>query len=396
MLIAWEEYWWNNITGPHQIVTSVAGGLLDKKTVVLQVPSDLPWRHEMRRTVQALVKQNNGFSDTNIEVVDAVDENLADNDPGKYLLNRFGMYEIQNGYRAKSGLSLQDYIIRHKVLKNTIVWVKGLTEAQTEKWVRFCKGYNSDELSNGLFVLECVHKSEPSDSRNLTYVSFDRHVRRYDLQLFNSILLDNQGFYPDLWKQYISTLAAYLCVNDGEVAEQYIRLCDFLRDEPIAGLGKIIDSGGFERRGTDPASTHVLALYRTGKIEDLTKRIWAAQLHILFPLIEMRRTEVIRVLEPELKNCLSNHRVEQFDQVISNPMEIEFGTLIYLMARYDDAGYRWIHVPDEQLRSDIHFLRDCRNTLAHGNVCSVDAVRRLFECSIPPIVISGYSASRVS
>ena len=46
--VSWEEFWWNNITGAHVVVSKVADALLENKMVILKVPSDLPWRHSMR------------------------------------------------------------------------------------------------------------------------------------------------------------------------------------------------------------------------------------------------------------------------------------------------------------------------------------------------------------
>ena len=32
-MMNWEEYWWNNITGPQQVIRSVVDGLLDKTII---------------------------------------------------------------------------------------------------------------------------------------------------------------------------------------------------------------------------------------------------------------------------------------------------------------------------------------------------------------------------
>ena len=43
----------------------------------------------------------------------------------------------------------------------------------------------------------------------------------------------------------------------------------------------------------------------------------------------------------------------------------------------DDYGYRMFYVSDEELRKEIHFLRDCRNTLAHGSACTASQVKQI-------------------
>jgi len=373
----WEEYWWNNITGPQQVVRSVVDGLLDKKPVILRVPSDLPWRHTMRRSVEALIKERHSAIDLGIRFIDAVDMRIGDADPGRFLLEQFGLREVQNGYRSRSGQTIQNYLIKQDVLKNLVIWVKGLTEAQAEQWIKFCRDYKCKDLNHGLFVIECSQYPKSLDIGNMARVTFSNHVRQYDLQLFNSILLDSQIIYNDDWKRYIAALASHLCVNDAEVSELYIRLCDFKQEEPIIGFEKILECGEFERRGADEGSTHILALCRHQDIEELERRTWAAQLLVLFPMIELRRTQIIVQLYAEIEKCLSTGLIKQYGEVIYDPADVEFGTLVYMMALGDEYGYRTLYVPDENLRREIHFLRDCRNTLAHGSSCTVSQVKQI-------------------
>ena len=42
MNIRWDDFWWNNITGPHVVVSRVANALLENSMVVLRVPSVFP------------------------------------------------------------------------------------------------------------------------------------------------------------------------------------------------------------------------------------------------------------------------------------------------------------------------------------------------------------------
>ena len=48
----WSEFWWSHITGSHMVVSNVVESLLEKSTVVLEVPEDLPWRQEMRSVIE--------------------------------------------------------------------------------------------------------------------------------------------------------------------------------------------------------------------------------------------------------------------------------------------------------------------------------------------------------
>lgn len=71
----WEEFWWNHITGPNVVVSSVVSALLNGKMVVLKVPSDLPWRHSMRSAVHTAFSERSDCSDVVTELIDLRNEN---------------------------------------------------------------------------------------------------------------------------------------------------------------------------------------------------------------------------------------------------------------------------------------------------------------------------------
>lgn len=98
----WEEFWWNNITGPHVVVTNVATALLENKMVVLKVPSDLPWRHSMRGAIHTAFQERTDSSEIVIEPIDIIDDNPENIEPGRFILNRFASSLVSRGYRGCS------------------------------------------------------------------------------------------------------------------------------------------------------------------------------------------------------------------------------------------------------------------------------------------------------
>lgn len=373
----WQYFWWNNITGPHKAVVGVAEALLSNSTVILKVPTDLPWRRPMRSTIEEQIRNMSGSGNTIITQIDIADECDPNDDPGRYLLKRFAKSDVFRGYREKSGISIQDYMIRHNVLKDTIIWIKGVDKGQASKWLKFCQGYKGTSVEAGLFVVELHEQVNFVEAKNIQTIVFDECVREYDLQLFNSFVLDEQSTYNDRWKSYISTLAASLCKTDAEVSELYLRLTDFRSEDPLTGIEKIAELPDFERRGEDSNSTHVLNLWRMGKKSELKRRVWKAQLQVLFPIVEMLRIKLIKELEDEIRRCLSERYVLQFGEQITDPYDLEFGTLTWLMAKKDDNWMRYLYVPDENTRYRIRFLKECRNCLAHTDCCTVEQVREL-------------------
>lgn len=372
----WQEFWWNSITGPHKAVTAVAEALLSNSTVILKVPTDLPWRRPMRSAIEEHIRSMSGSVDTIITQLDVADECSPADEPGRYLLSRFARSDVFRSYREKSGISIQDYMIRNGVLKDTILWVKGLDSVQAAKWLKFSQGYKGS-IEDGLFVLEVHEQINLGGAKNIQAVVFDAYVREYDLQVFNSFVLDEQNAYSDSWKKYASAVAASLCKTDAEVSELYLRLVDLQKDDPIAGIEALAALPDLARRGEDASSTHILNLWRRGDTAELERRVWEAQLQVLFPLLEMLRTRIIDELREPLTECLREHPISQFGAPVTDPYDLEFGTLVWLMGKTDEYAMRYLYVPDEALRQRIRFLRDCRNCLAHTSCCSVEQVSEL-------------------
>lgn len=377
----WQDFWWNNITGPHKAVTGVAEALLSNSTVILKVPADLPWRRPMRSAIEEQIRNMSGSGNTIITQIDVADECAPDVDPGRYLLHRFAKSDVFRSYREKSGVSIQNYMIRNSVLRDTIIWIKGVDKGQASKWLKFCQGYKGASVEDGLFVLEVHEKLALVEAKNIQTVIFEECVREYDLQLFNSFVLDEQNTYNDRWKKYISTVAASLCKTDAEVSELYLRLMDLRTEDPLSGIERIAELPDFARRGEDAQSTHVLTLWRKGGKAELYRRVWEAQLQVIFPILEMHRVNIIKNLETDIQRCLQEHPVYQFGVPITDPYDLEFGTLDYLMTKQDENWMRYLYVPDEAMRVRIRFLKECRNSLAHTNCCTVDQVNELMSLS---------------
>lgn len=374
---SWEEFWWNKITGAHVVVANVANALLENSTAVLKVPSDLPWRHSMRSTIQTEFQNRNDSRDVVIEPVDAIDDNPEDLDPGRFILQRYAPSAISRGYREKSKISIQEYIAQHGVIKNRIIWVKGLDAKSANSWIKFCRGFLPKTVPDGLFVLEIHGSVNISDSKHLRVIDFNSCVSSYDVQLFNSFVLDDEEVHTDIWKKYISTSAALVCDVDAEVSELLLRIVDFETEDAIAGVKRISELPDFERRGQEDNSKHVLWYYRNNKKNELEHRIWSAQVQVLFPIIELERVQIIRTWDSTIEEVLNKHEVLQYGERIIQSMDVELGTLCYMMARRVTYDAYMLHIPDDEVRERIKFLHECRNLLAHVSCCPPEYVAKL-------------------
>ncbi len=304
---SWNEFWWRNITGPHVVVAKVSEALLDNHMVVLSVPTDLPWRHSMRGTIQTAFRDRLDASDIVIELIDVVDDNPDGIDPGRFILSRFASSTISRGYREKSRFSIQDYITAKNVIKNRIIWVKGLKGVTAEHWIKFCRGFGHRPVQDGLFVLEVQGEICQVDLKPLELIDYSDYVSNYDVQLFNSFVLDDQDKYPDVWKKYIASVVASICDTDAEVSAELLETVDFLECSAIEGVKSIAGSPEYARRGTEESSKHVLWYSRNNKTAELEHRLWSAQVQVLFPIIEMERISLIEKWHDIIQDALDNN-----------------------------------------------------------------------------------------
>ena len=377
--VSWEEFWWNNITGAHSLVSAVAVELLESRNVVLNVPSDIPWRHSMRSAISTYFQEKNDFRDIIIQPIDAVDDNHELLEPGRFILSRFASLSVSKGYREKSKVTIQDYISQKGVIRNQIIWVKGLSGKTAEQWVKFCKAFSTNSIADGLFVLEVQGGLHTADTKHLRTIEFNECVSSYDVQLFNSFILDEQRIYTENWKKYISATAALVCGIDAEVSELLLRVTDFKRESPIDGIQRIAEMPDFERRGTNDQSKHVLWSIRNKQNSVIEYSIWAAQVQVLFPIIEMERVSIIQKWNTQIKDALEDNTITQYGEIIKNPMDVELGTLCYMMSHRKNADLYLLYLPDETDRNRVRFLHECRNLLAHVSCCSPEQIVALLD-----------------
>jgi hypothetical protein len=170
-----------------------------------------------------------------------------------------------------------------------------------------------------------------------------------------------------------------VCDTDAEISEALISCGNLTREAVSDVLLRLSSMPEYERRGVAPNSTHILRLCRIGDMETIEKKIWAAQVQILFPIIELERIQIIQEWYERIDYSLSHQDVYQYGNQITNPIDVELGTLSYLLSKKTDDNQRGLYIPDDAIRDRIRFLHDCRNQLAHATICSQDQVKTLLD-----------------
>lgn len=175
-------------------------------------------------------------------------------------------------------------------------------------------------------------------------------------------------------------MAARLCGTDAEFAAALLEDVHFRHVQPdLEQLGALAEKHGF-RRGAASAG-HIMCHILNGDREEITRRIWAAQVQVLFPLIELETSDIVHRFEKEITEALQAEKVDQYGNRITDIGDVEIGTLYYMMTtrRKSDKENYLLYVREESLREKITDLHELRNRLAHGKLCSPEEADRLMS-----------------
>ena len=96
-------------------------------------------------------------------------------------------------------------------------------------------------------------------------------------------------------------------------------------------------------------------------------------------MIELERVELIGRYERQIREVLASGGITQYNQILQEPMDVELGTLSYLMGAKMEDGFYALYIPSEEDRKRIRFLHTCRNQLAHASCCTPEQVEQLLK-----------------
>ena len=349
-------FWWQ-LPGPQQFLSGVVNDLRDGKNVVLCLPEHPP------EGFQAAL--NRALSDTDGWLWNrfTVDPNGKDS-PAAQLFARFVPdASPETIFSART-------LIREPSFTEHLIWLDGLTPSTWRVWKDFLEGYTHllrsvPQFRPSLFVVPLIGDLIPPAEDVCLSVQYWRGcVRYFDMLLFASGLLGAKHL-PDLHRQLAVSATANVALWDPAVA---VRLAaedikTILAPQPV--LREIAIERGWEMgvtslawyKGTSDSMDgrdriHSAILAADGN--EIGRRIWRAQVSVLFPYIEECRQDILGRL----------------GKVLRVPYQTPFGTITNI---YDlEIGHidnqiktGGISAPPE-LCGMISRLREIRNALAHS------------------------------
>lgn len=369
-------FWWTNVPGPHSALVSAADALSASRSVVLKAPAELSWSATMRGVLEESFKSRTGAYDVSVTRVSAADCPPG-TDPGRFLLGRYASPADVKRYRPGGRVTVQDFLRTNGILTNRLVWIYGLDANSAENWLRFVRGYNARGPQDGLFVLEGTSEIPDADSQRVETVDLGARISRDDVQLFTHFVLGTDSAQGAGWADYTAAVTSRVCGTDAWLAAR-------IAEDPafrVLGVLKVLTdlATSEEYAGHGTARDHPFTLIRNGETDAIMHSVWEAQVQVLFPIIELERMSIVDAWDDSIQRALGQDPVERFGVRITEAGDAELGALVYMMAhRIGPAEYQ-LYLPSEEVRERISFLHDCRNRLAHTDVCSPDAVSLLLD-----------------
>lgn len=374
------DVWWTNVTGPQMLIKSVVDALSDNRSVLLELPALTPWPNRMRELVADIAQGELDLEGSTFDVLFAEDFDDGQS-PVDALLDRYALVDVRHGYRAS--FDAASYLLEHQVLKDRVIWVTGLGPEQVEAWMRLVRNWSPNSPSDGLFIIETMGQRaslrERGSAEGARYatVAYGEMVGDYSVSLFNGLLVEELSSasltVPE--KRYCASLLSHVCGGDVEVSDAVSGNIERLLENALDCVCSV--AGCFESSRGECDRNNVLTIARKGEEGLINHRVWEAQVEVLFPILEARRLAVIARLHDRIDEALKEYEVYQFGERVTEPEDVELGTLVYLMSARGGDGQRLLYVPDEAQRNEIHLLRDCRNNIAHHKPCEWEKVKCL-------------------
>lgn len=357
--------WWQ-LPGPSRFVDRIVDDLRDGRHVVVELPEHAP--PGLDAAIRARVGQEI-WAWTRFRIPDRSRQGPA---PAEHLFARFVPHSGPRTLRDAAALAREECFHGH------LIWLEATEADNWVAWRDFLVDYGQAcrsraFLERSLFVVPLVGAiaaEAPVEDVCIARHRWDAAVDSLDTLLYTADLLRDQPL-PGLQKRLVGAVTAGLALWDPAVSESFAREPLAAITDPLPTLRAIAEERGWAQTRLQPDGrswqlglTHqfdgaervhsaLLAINGSSNTE-LTRRIWSAQVGVLFPFIEERRHELL----DRLNGVLTVPFTTSFGTVIADARDLEFGHIDSQIGRLD--------LPvDAATRRLIAQLHDIRNQLAH-------------------------------
>lgn len=344
-----DNIWWRQIIKANHFINDISTNILQGKSIILHLPVFVPWRDTMYDLLEGVLHMES--PEYRLDYIDCPPrERYPSGDVGQFLLEKYCKKEKRSSYRPSE--TYAEFLAKSDdiVLNSHYVWIKNVLVDDVEKWGRFIVDYNKNlpkGHSGAVFILEVQgNTGRIKQFKGVRYISMDESIDAYDRYAFCT-LASTDVSVPASLRPYLAELVSSVCQDDVELCALCISRWDAFIENPANCLKTICQdetrSDGSEFEPHLDSTT-------------INPLIWEAQIKILFPIIEKFRSGFIKDHYTAIMNTLPIKNSN--GETIDNPVDVELGTLIYLVGQK-----RIVLTTKEYERIDK--FRKIRNDLAH-------------------------------
>jgi hypothetical protein len=364
------RFWWL-LPGPAEFIRGVADELREGRNLVLLLPRHLP--DGLADAVRA--ERFPGGDGDSWRRLAPTPEGPS---PARQIAERF-LQSVPSGPVDASWLASQEHFA------GKVVWLEELAEEIWLPWRDFLAAYAHASRSRSLldrtvFVAELiglVPSAAPVEDVALAVRRWSGAVELLDQLLYVTQLMRDRRMPPlqrDIYGGVISRLALW----DPEVSEALIDLPLQQVLQPNEALAALAKRRGWTTLSQDPdicwregivdhvgggAQVHSAVLAAAGDsrgADEVSRRIWSAQVGVLLPYVEGRRRELLERVDGQL---IGPFRFSD-GLVVQDPRDLEIGQIEYQLT------LRGRKVPPV-----VSILKQIRNRLAHLEVVGVELLQ---------------------
>ena len=346
------EWWWA-LPDPAKFETQFCEAVVEGRHILLDDAKNILWPEVFRERCKRKLNQLwENFDASEISVTVS---------PGAALLEKYALDKAtQNGYREISGKSIEEYLIENNVLRNRIIWVNNIPAAQIDQWVECVKRCSPQNTQGGALVIECPKKlAVKSKMKNCVILNYADMIQDYDNYAFCFQLLTDSGNQAPLTViRYLTSILSRLFPLNVQ------KTIDVIAENTTALLNFSLDD--FER------------IFGEVEKDVLEHILWQAQLQEIFPIIETGRLHFLKkhksVLE-QLWDKKPNLRKTPYGE-LSGTDDLEIAGLKYWFKEWNKAYSHKVQKEDVEIVDTLH---ECRNVLAHLNVCTPTDIKAVLD-----------------
>ncbi len=355
------KFWWQ-LPGPNSFLNKIINDIRDGRNIILCLPEHLP--SGMDYGIRSNLDESERLSWCTINI-----ENNTS--PYEKLLSFFCLRDV-----ITTGNQFE-YLCNIESFMGKIIWLQNLNEINWAFWKDFLIQYEQacrsiPLIRRTVFIIPLVGeicKKAPEEDVCLSKRKWYGVVDNFDMLIFVNEMLRKKEMPPLLKKLAVSVISS-LSLWDPVLASFFMNFDNKYIFKPNLVLEEYAKSMKWTADSNDnaPYSWHsgkinfidgerkhhsaILALNK--EYREINKRIWNAEIGVMFPFVEERRQEILSIL----KNVLYVPFKTRFGEIINDWKDLEIGHIEKQISSNNlPVSY--------ELKRLIAVLREIRNSLSH-------------------------------